>query len=126
MQKRKFYLCEACKNLMGVVNDSGVTPVCCGSPMKELVPNSTDAAGEKHVPALVRSGKSLQVQVGSVPHPMLEEHFIQWIMVQQGDKVQRVALKPGQEPKAAFVLDSEDPVSVYEYCNLHGLWVAEG
>lgn len=127
MDSRKFYRCEVCKNFFGVINDSGVNPVCCGQPMTDVKANSTDAAGEKHVPVLERNGKSLKVKVGSVAHPMLEEHYIQWIYVMQGDHAQRIGLKPGAAPEADFILDSDtEPVSAYEYCNLHGLWVAEG
>lgn len=127
MSKVKFMRCALCGNLVGFVNDSGVVPECCGQPMNELVPNTTDAAGEKHVPVLQRDGVKLVVKVGEVAHPMLDEHYIQWIAVAQGGHVQRIALKPGQAPEAAFTLaDAKAPMSAYEYCNLHGLWSAEG
>jgi superoxide reductase len=95
--------------------------------MTELDANSSDGAGEKHVPALERDGKTLKVKVGAVSHPMEEKHYINWIVAEQGARTQRVVLKPGAAPEAAFALDgAADPVTVYEYCNLHGLWKAEG
>jgi superoxide reductase len=93
--------------------------------MELLAANSTDAAAEKHVPVIERAGDTATVSVGSVPHPMLEEHFIQWIVVAQDGKIQRAVLKPGAEPKAVFTVDAGAPITAYEYCNLHGLWVAE-
>lgn len=126
MGKLKFMRCAVCGNILESVHDSGVVPVCCNQPMTELVPNTTDAAGEKHVPVLIRDGVKLTVKVGEVAHPMLEEHYIQWVAVAQGNCVQRVALKPGQAPEAVFTLADQSPVTAYEYCNLHGLWSAEG
>ena len=125
MSNKKFYRCNACGNLFGVINDSGVNPVCCGSPMEELKANTVDAAVEKHVPVIEISGDTVTVSVGSVQHPMLEEHFIQWIMITQGDITQKKVLKPGEEPKAVFKIAEGEPVTAYEYCNLHGLWSAE-
>ncbi|MDR2355608.1 MAG: desulfoferrodoxin [Clostridiales Family XIII bacterium] len=123
----KFYQCEICGNLFEVIEDAGVVPNCCGEDMIELNANSSDGAGEKHVPVLERDGKILKVRVGAVNHPMEEKHYINWIVALQGARAQRVVLKPGAAPEAAFVLDADaDPVTVYEYCNLHGLWKAEG
>jgi superoxide reductase len=123
---RKFYRCEVCENLLEVIYDADIVPTCCGLDMEELHANSSDGAGEKHVPVLERNGKSVKVKVGSVTHPMEEKHFINWIIVEQGARVQRFALKPGEAPEAAFDLDSAaDPVTAFEYCNLHGLWKAE-
>ena len=121
---RQFYLCEICGNLVGMINDGGGELVCCGEPMKLLKANTTDAATEKHGPVCTRDGNKLQVAVGSVPHPMLEAHYIQWICVAQAGKTQRAMLKPGQAPEAAFTLEDGSAI-VYEYCNLHGLWQAE-
>ncbi|MDR0886487.1 MAG: desulfoferrodoxin [Clostridiales Family XIII bacterium] len=126
MLQKKFYQCNHCKNLFGVINDAGVTPLCCGEPMQVLVPNTTDAAQEKHVPVIERDGVNVTIKVGSVPHPMLEEHYIQWIICMQGGKTERVVLKPGEEPVATFVVDDPTaPITAYEFCNLHGLWAAE-
>jgi superoxide reductase len=123
----KFYRCDVCGNLFEVIEDADIVPSCCGSDMDELVANSSDGAGEKHVPVLDRKGRALTVKVGSVTHPMEDKHFINWILVEQGARVQRFNLKPGEAPEAVFTLDSDAaPVTVYEYCNLHGLWKAEG
>ncbi|MDR1245610.1 MAG: desulfoferrodoxin [Clostridiales Family XIII bacterium] len=122
----KFYRCEICGNLLEIIEDAGIVPTCCGLDMEELNANSSDGAGEKHVPVLERDGKTVKVKVGSVTHPMEEKHFINWIIVEQGARVQRFALKPGETPEATFALDSAaGPVTAFEYCNLHGLWKAE-
>ena len=99
---------------------------CCGEEMLELVPNTSDGAGEKHVPVLERAGQTVTVKVGSVAHPMLEEHSIRWIALETKEGMQRKRLAPGAEPKASFALtEGDEPVAAYEYCNLHGLWKAE-
>ena len=121
----KFYICETCGNIITHVNASGVPVFCCGKPMKELVPGTTDAAVEKHVPVYAVEGNTVTVQVGSVEHPMLDVHFIQWVAVESKEGVQIKYLQPGQAPKAVFALSEGDElVAVYEYCNLHGLWKA--
>lgn len=116
-----FYRCELCGNIVAVVKSGGGQLVCCGQPMKKLEANVTDASQEKHVPVVVKEDGKLKVAVGSAAHPMTEEHFIQWIAVVSDDKVQLTYLKPGQEPKAEFA-DVPEKATVYEYCNLHGLW----
>ena len=122
----KFYRCDHCKNIIMKLNDSGVPVVCCGEPMKELVPGATDGAFEKHVPAVSVAGNTITVKVGEVEHPMLEEHFIQFIVLETSNGFQTKYLKPGQKPEAVFVLpEGEKAVAAYEYCNLHGLWVKE-
>ena len=122
----KFYKCAHCGNIIAYVHDSGVRAVCCGEEMKELVPNTTDAAGEKHVPVIAIDGQTVTVTVGSVLHPMLDVHYIEWIMLETRQGRQRKALKPGDEPKAVFALvPGDEVVAAYEYCNLHGLWKAE-
>ena len=120
---KKFYKCDICGSIFGVIEDGGVVPMCCGSDMVELEANTSDGASEKHVPVVERSGLTLKVKVGSVAHPMDDAHFIQWIIAVQGNKTQRFSLKPGEAPEAEFTLDCEsESVTVYEYCNLHGLW----
>jgi len=121
---KEFYRCSICGNLVGLINKGGGELVCCGQPMTLLQPNTSDGAKEKHVPVGTRQGNLLHVTVGSVAHPMIETHYIQWICVVQGNKTQRAALKPGETPEADFVI-ADGPVSIYEYCNLHGLWLAE-
>ena len=122
----KFYRCEQCGNIVTKLNDSGVPVVCCGEPMKELVPGSSDGAFEKHVPAVKADGSKITVTVGEVEHPMMEEHYIQFIALETDKGFQIKNLKPGEKPVAEFVLaDGEKAVAAYEYCNLHGLWVKE-
>ncbi len=122
----KFYICKHCGNIVGMVNDAGVPLVCCGEKMSELVANTTDAAQEKHVPVVTVDGNLVTVEVGSVAHPMLEEHYIQWIALETEQGNQRKPLAPGAEPKAVFALAPGDKaIAAYEYCNLHGLWKAE-
>ena len=122
----KFYICETCKNIITKIVDSKVPVVCCGKPMKELVPGAVDGALEKHVPAVTIEGNTVKVQIGEVIHPMLPEHYIQFIALETKNGVQIKNLKAGDEPKVEFVLaDGDEAVAVYEYCNLHGLWVKE-
>ena len=122
---QRFFICKHCGNLAVLINNSGVPMVCCGEPMTELVPNTAEAANEKHLPSVIVSGNSAAVQVGSVPHPMTEEHHISFIYVETEHGGQRKALKPGEEPKAAYSFTDDEPVAVYAYCNLHGLWKTE-
>jgi superoxide reductase len=120
----KIFRCNHCGNIITHLTNSGVPVVCCGEKMVELVPNTTDAATEKHVPDVKVDGKKVIVTVGSVEHPMVEEHFIEWILVETKQGVQVKWLKAGQKPTHEFVLSEGDElVAVYEYCNLHGLWV---
>lgn len=122
----KYLKCSHCGNIVSVVKDAGVPLMCCGQKMEELLPGVTDAAVEKHVPEVVVDGKKVTVDVGSVTHPMLEEHYIEWISLETKEGIQRKVLSAGMEPKAEFALsDSDEPVAVYAYCNLHGLWKAE-
>ena len=122
----KFYRCETCGNIITKLNDSGVPVVCCGQPMKELIPGAVDGAVEKHVPAVTVEGNTVKVQVGEVEHPMVDNHYIQFIALETTSGAQIKYLKPGEKPVAEFVLVAgEKAVSVYEYCNLHGLWVKE-
>ena len=117
-----FKICRGCGNLVGVIHDSGVPMQCCGQPMETLTPNTTDAAGEKHVPVVAVADGKVTVKVGSVAHPMLPEHFIQWIALETDRGMQRKRLNPGEAPEASFLIGDEKPLAVYEYCNLHGLW----
>lgn len=122
----KFYRCAHCGSIVAYIHDSGVRAICCGEEMKEIVPNTTDAAGEKHVPVISVDGRTVTVTVGSVEHPMLDVHYIEWIMLETKQGRQRKALKPGDKPAAVFALVPGDEVlAAYEYCNLHGLWKAE-
>lgn len=126
MKTPKFYICSHCGNVAEKINDAGVPLFCCGEAMNELVPNTVDAAQEKHVPAVTVEGNTVHVQVGTVIHPMLEEHHIGFIWLETELGGQRRSLVAGDEPKATFVVAPGDKaVAVYEWCNLHGLWKAE-
>ena len=119
----KFYKCNHCQNLIEMVDDRKVNPVCCGEKMMELVPGKIDASLEKHVPVVEIKDGVVEVMVGSVAHPMTEEHLIEWIVVETDKGVYRKNLKAGEAPMARFMLlDDEKVVNVYAYCNLHGLW----
>ncbi len=118
----KFYVCKHCGNIAGMIHNSGITMVCCGEPMKELVPNTVDAAQEKHVPVVEVNGSTVRVKVGSVEHPMTEDHFIQWIYLETKHGGQRKSLRPGDKPEAVFALEDDEPLAAFAYCNLHSLW----
>lgn len=119
----KFYICEHCKNIIAYVDNKGVPISCCGEKMKELVPNTVDAANEKHLPVVDVKGNLVNVKVGSVEHPMLDAHYITWVALETKQGNQRKELKPGQKPEVTFsIVDGDEVVAAYEYCNLHGLW----
>ncbi len=120
----KFYYCKHCKNIVTFVKKVVPKIVCCNETMEELVPGSVDAAQEKHVPVVEVNGREVKVSVGSVEHPMLPEHFIEWIIIETTKGSHTKNLKPGEKPVATFTLaEDEQLVAAYEYCNLHGLWV---
>ncbi|MCR5255134.1 MAG: desulfoferrodoxin Dfx [Acetatifactor sp.] len=122
-----FYRCNKCGNFVTfLTKKSGCTPMCCGEEMTEVVPNTVDAAFEKHVPVVEKDGNNIKVKVGSVAHPMMEEHYIQFVILETDKGYQKKDLKPGEVPEACFVLaEGEKAVAAYEYCNLHGLWKAD-
>ena len=121
----KFYICKHCGNIVAMVKESGAPISCCGDAMTEIIPGTTEAATEKHIPVYeVKDGK-VYVTVGSVEHPMLDAHYIEWIALVTSGGNQRKTLKPGEAPKAEFaLLDGEEVEAVYAYCNLHSLWKA--
>ena len=120
----KIYRCPHCGNIITHLKESGVNVYCCGAKMELLVPNTSDAAGEKHVPVILKEGNKVLVKVGEVPHPMLKEHHIEWIILQTSKKYQVAHLKAGEAPEATFVIDYvEEIIEALVYCNLHGLWV---
>ena len=122
----KFYQCAICGQIVAIVEGTGVPLVCCGQEMEELIPGSVDASHEKHVPVIEVSGDTVTITVGSAPHPMMQEHSIQWVSLQTKCGNQRKALKPGMEPKVCFRICEGDKVkAAFAYCNLHGLWKAE-
>lgn len=121
----RFYICSHCGNIIEKVKDVGVPVVCCGEKMKELVPNTVEASGEKHVPVVTIEGDKLTVNVGSINHPMEDKHYIEWVHVDLENGSLRKALKPGSSPNVTFELGGEKVVAVFAYCNLHGLWKAD-
>ena len=121
----KFFVCKRCGNLVGLINNSGVPMICCGEKLTELVSNTVEASTEKHLPAVTVSGSTVNVQIGSTPHPMEKEHHIVFVYLETENGGQRKSLKPGEEPKVSFALSGDKPVAVYAYCNLHGLWKTE-
>jgi len=123
--KERFYICEHCGNLIGMIHDAGVPMMCCGQKMTKLEPGTTEASLEKHIPLVKVEGNTVKVEVGSVAHPMVEEHSILWVYLQTDRGGQRKNLEVGAEPVVTFALAEEKPVAVYAYCNLHGLWKAD-
>lgn len=120
----KFFKCRHCGNVVIKVVDSKVPIVCCGEKMEELIPNTVDASGEKHLPVVTRIDDChIKVDVGSVHHPMLPEHHIAFIYVETESGGIRVDLK--DKPEAVIAVGNDKPVAVYEYCNLHGLWMTK-
>ena len=125
MSNTKYYICEKCGNLIEKIDDSGVAVVCCGQKMTPVVAGSVEASREKHIPVATVEGNVVRVVVGSVEHPMAEEHSILWIELKTDRGVQRKNLEVGKAPVAIFALADEKPLEVYAYCNLHGLWKSE-
>ena len=122
MTKRmQVYKCEVCGNIVEMLHEGVGQLVCCGKPMKMMGENTVDAAKEKHVPVVEKADGGARVKVGSVPHPMEEKHYIEWIEVIVDGRVCRQYLKPGEKPEALFK-SVDDKVVAREYCNLHGLW----
>ena len=123
--EQKFYICAHCGNIIAKVKDSGVPVMCCGQKMTEIIPGTTDASLEKHVPVYQVDVNKVTVTIGAVEHPMIPEHYIEWVSLQTKQGNQRKPLEPGQEPKVCFALCEGDEVeAVYAYCNLHSLWKA--
>lgn len=121
----KFYRCETCGQIVAIVKKSACPIMCCGKPMKEIVPGTSDGAVEKHVPVVEVIGDVVKVKVGAVAHPMLPEHYIEWVSLKTKFGNQRKALEPGQAPEICFRLCEGDEVeAVYAYCNLHSLFQA--
>jgi len=122
-ERLQVYKCEVCGNIVEVLHGGAGELVCCGAPMKNYVENTVDAAKEKHVPVIEKISGGFKVKVGSVPHPMEQSHYIEWIELIADGKAYREFLKPGQAPEATFEIQAETVVA-REYCNLHGMWKA--
>lgn len=120
----EIYRCNVCGNIVEVLHTGADSLVCCGQKMELLKENSVDAAIEKHVPVIEKNGSGVIIKVGSVPHPMVEEHHIEWIEILFDGKVNRQYLNPGDKPEAEFNIQADD-ILARAYCNLHGLWKSE-
>ena len=125
MKELKFFRCEKCGNIVELVEESGAPISCCGQKMTRLEAGVVEASREKHIPVVELSGNSVKVSVGSVEHPMSEEHSILWVYLETDKGGQRKCLAVGSDPVVTFALSDEKPVAVYAYCNLHGLWKSE-
>lgn len=122
----KYFYCEHCGNMVEMLYESGVSLICCGQDMTELIPGTSDGAHEKHVPVITVNGNEVIVEIGSVEHPMTEAHYIQWITIETNRGSHRRWLEVTDKPRARFLLDEgEEVIAAYEYCNLHGLWKAD-
>ncbi len=121
----RFYICEHCGNIVGIIHDAGVPLMCCGQKMTKLEAGVVEASKEKHIPVVTVEGNTVRVCVGSVEHPMAEEHNIAWVYLQTTAGGQRKCLEVGKAPVVTFAVANENPIAVYAYCNLHGLWKAD-
>ena len=124
MSEVKFFKCSHCGNIVEKIHDAGVPMMCCGQKMDRLMPGTTEASAEKHIPEVKVTDNRVWVKVGSVNHPMTEEHYIEWVCLLTDKGVYRKYLTPGKMPTATFLMVNEKPIAVYAYCNLHGLWMA--
>ena len=121
----KFYYCKHCGNIVAYADNKGVPVVCCGEKMVEMVPNTVEASTEKHIPVIIVDGNKVTVKIGSVDHPMVPKHYIQWVSLKTKQGNQRKPLETGALPEVCFMLcPGDEVVSAYAYCNLHGLWKA--
>ena len=120
-EKLQIYKCEICGNIVEVLHGGDGELVCCGQPMKNLAAKTADLGKEKHVPVIEKIAGGIKVKVGSVPHPMEEKHYIEWIEVIADGKAYRQFLKPGEAPEAIFKIEAKT-ITAREYCNVHGLW----
>jgi superoxide reductase len=119
------YKCNKCGNIVEVIFEGIGQLVCCNEPMELLKENSVDASLEKHVPVFEQDGENLIVKIGSIPHPMEEKHYIEWIeVIDYAGKIYRQFLKPGDKPEATFCIKNYEKLIIREYCNIHGLWKA--
>ncbi len=122
-QKYELYKCEICGNIVEVTHEGTGTLVCCGQPMTLMVAKSTDAGNEKHLPVVEKAEHGTTIKIGSVPHPMEEKHYIEWIEVfLKNGRVVRIPLHPGDTPEVHFGHSVDDLIEVRAYCNIHGLW----
>lgn len=123
-EKLQVYKCSVCGNIVEVLHAGAGQLVCCGQPMRELVAKTADEGKEKHVPVIEKTDSGLKVKVGSVPHPMQENHYIEWVEVRADGKTCRQFLNPGDAPEAQFAIEANE-VTAQEHCTIHGLWKGE-
>lgn len=121
MKKNEIFRCSHC-GLVVEIRAEGATPVCCGEPMQKQEPKYNDTGAEKHLPVVEATANGTKVKVGSIPHPMTAEHYIQWIEIINGDYVNTKYLTPENSPEAEFYVPQTDKIKVRCYCNIHGLW----
>lgn len=119
-KKLQVYKCDICGNIVEVLTVGGGELVCCGQPMRLLEEKTEEEGKEKHIPVIEKTEKGIKVKIGSVPHPMEKNHYIEWIEVIVNGKVYRKFLNPGETPE--FELDLQEEVKARGYCNIHGLW----
>lgn len=124
-ENNNFYICEHCGNLVDMINDAGVPMTCCGQEMTKLKPGTVEASREKHIPVVNIDHNLVTVTIGSVEHPMTEEHHIVWVYLQTDKGSQRKFLEIGEAPTVHFALADEKPIAAFAYCNIHGLWKAD-
>ena len=125
MKNIRFFKCSVCGSVDVEFFEGPGKRICCGESMQELAPNTTDAATEKHIPVIERNGDTVTVKVSTVEHPMTPEHYIAFIMIAHGNKIQKAALTPSDKPVATFTVPAGEKVVAYEYCNIHGLWQSQ-
>ncbi len=118
----RFFICEHCGNIIGLIHDAGVPMMCCGQKMKKLEAGVVEASREKHIPVVTVENNLVKAVVGEILHPMTEEHNIAWVYLETDRGGQRKSLTPDSSPEVVFALADEKPVAVWAYCNLHGLW----
>ena len=120
-ERLQIYKCEVCGNIVEMLHHGAGQLVCCNQPMKLMEENTVDAAKEKHIPVIDKTADGIKIIIGSVPHPMEEKHYIEWIQLIADGESYRQFLKPGESPEATFKI-SADNITAREYCNVHGLW----
>ena len=120
MKNTRFYICETCGNVIGLIDGNSDRIACCGKPMQLIIPNTVDASKEKHLPYLINDGEDLIVKIGEIEHPMEEEHYISWVAQVTESETTRIRLKPNEKPEVRF--KNIKGAIIYAYCNKHGLW----
>ncbi len=124
--KADYYYCNLCRKTICITDDTNIPTLCCGKRMEKLVPNTSDGAHEKHVPVVNQVGRNVTISVGSAPHPMLEEHYIEWVTLVTDKGIYTHYLQPSDSPETNFTLQPEETLEkVFAYCNIHGLWQNE-